>query len=61
MNRRKAIGKAMAKEESTEVAELKVEKEKADTMKGKNKVEVNPKLGEGMEMKKKKKDVDPDQ
>ena len=58
MNRRKAIGKAMAKEEFIgEVADTKPEEKekKMDVMKGKNKVEVNPKLGEGMEMKKDKK------
>ena len=58
MNRRKAIGKAMAKEEFIgEVAEAKVDdkEKKLDVMKGKNKIEVNPKLGEGMEMKKEKK------
>ena len=58
MNRRKAIGKAMAKEEFIgEVADSKPEEKekKMDVMKGKNKIEVNPKLGEGMEMKKDKK------
>jgi len=69
MNRRKAIGKAMTKEEFIgEVAETdKVDdnEKKMDVMKGKNKVVVNPKLGEGMEMDKKeekpkkKEDVDP--
>ena len=61
MNRRKAIGKAMAKEEFIgEVADTKPEEKekKMDVMKGKNKVEVNPKLGEGMEMKKDKKKED---
>ena len=51
MKRRKAIGKAMAKEEFIgEVADSKPgEKEKKiDVMKGKNKIEVNPKLGEGV-------------
>ena len=59
MNRRKAIGKAMAKEEFIgEVADTKPEQKekKMDVMKGKNKIEVNPKLGEGMEMKKDKKE-----
>ena len=63
MNRRKAIGKAMAKEEFIgEVADAKPEEKekKMDVMKGKNKIEVNPKLGEGMEMKKDKKDEDVD-
>ena len=63
MNRRKAIGKAMAKEEFIgEVADTKPEQKekKMDVMKGKNKIEVNPKLGEGMEMKKDKKDEDVD-
>ena len=63
MNRRKAIGKAMAKEEFIgEVADAKPEEKekKMDVMKGKNKIEVNPKLGEGMEMKKDKKDDDVD-
>ena len=63
MNRRKAIGKAMAKEEFIgEVADAKPEEKekKMDVMKGKNKIEVNPKLGEGMEMKKDKKDEDDD-
>ena len=63
MNRRKAIGKAMAKEEFIgEVAHTKPEEKekKMDVMKGKNKVVVNPKLGEGMEMKKDKKDEDDD-
>jgi len=58
MNRRKAIGKAMAKEEFIgEVADAKPEEKekKMDVMKGKNKIQVNPKLGEGMEMKKDKK------
>ena len=58
MNRRKAIGKAMAKEEFIgEVADSKPEEKekKMDVMKGKNKIQVNPKLGEGMEMKKDKK------
>ena len=53
MNRRKAIGKAMAKEEFIgEVTEKNGEdkEKKLDVMKGKNKIEVNPKLGEGMEM-----------
>ena len=53
MNRRKAIGKAMAKEEFIgEVTEKNGEdkEKKIDVMKGKNKIEVNPKLGEGMEM-----------
>jgi len=62
MNRRKAIGKAMTKEEFIgEVAETdKVDdnEKKLDVMKGKNKVVVNPKLGEGMEMKKDKKKED---
>ena len=60
MNRRKAIGKAMAKEEFIgEVAEtnkVDANEKKMDVMKGKNKIEVNPKLGEGMEMKKDKKE-----
>ena len=63
MNRRKAIGKAMAKEEFIgEVADAKPEEKekKMEVMKGKNKIEVNPKLGEGMEMKKDKKDEDVD-
>ena len=64
MNRRKAIGKAMAKEEFIgEVAEtdkVDANEKKLDVMKGKNKVVVNPKLGEGMEMKKDKKDEDVD-
>ena len=63
INRRKAIGKAMAKEEFIgEVADAKPEEKekKMDVMKGKNKIEVNPKLGEGMEMKKDKKDEDVD-
>ena len=63
MNRRKAIGKAMAKEEFIgEVVDTKPEEKekKLDVMKGKNKIEVNPKLGEGMEMKKDKKDEDDD-
>ena len=63
MNRRKAIGKAMAKEEFIgEVVDAKPEEKekKMDVMKGKNKIEVNPKLGEGMEMKKDKKDEDVD-
>ena len=64
MNRRKAIGKAMAKEEFIgEVAEtnkVDANEKKMDVMKGKNKIEVNPKLGEGMEMKKDKKDEDVD-
>ena len=64
MNRRKAIGKAMAKEEFIgEVAEtdkVDANDKKLDVMKGKNKVVVNPKLGEGMEMKKDKKDEDVD-
>ena len=51
MNRRKAIGKAMAKEEF--IGEVKDEKESEektiDVMKGKNKVKINPKLGEQME------------
>tara|TARA_B100000683_G_scaffold261615_1_gene287761 strand:- start:38 stop:1633 length:1596 start_codon:yes stop_codon:yes gene_type:complete len=58
MNRREKIGKAIAKEEFIgEVAEAKVDdkEKKLDVMKGKNKIEVNPKLGEGMEMKKEKK------
>ena len=58
MNRRKAIGKAMAKEEFIgEVVDAKPEEKekKMDVMKGKNKIQVNPKLGEGMEMKKDKK------
>ena len=68
MNRRKAIGKAMTKEEFIgEVADAEPEEKekKMDVMKGKNKVVVNPKLGEGMEMDKKeekpkkKEDVDP--
>ena len=65
MNRRKAIGKAMAKEEFIgEVAEtdkVDANEKKLDVMKGKNKDEVNPKLFEGMEMdkNKKKEDVDP--
>ena len=62
MNRRKAIGKAMAKEEFIgEVAEtnkVDANEKKVDVMKGKNKIEVNPKLGEGMEMKKDKKKED---
>ena len=51
MNRRKAIGKAMTKEEFIgEVADSKPEEKekKIDVMKGKNKIEVNPKLGEGV-------------
>jgi len=68
MKRRKAIGKAMAKEEFIgEVADSKPEEKekKMDVMKGKNKVVVNPKLGEAMEMDKKeekpkkKEEVDP--
>ena len=68
MNRRKAIGKAMAKEEFIgEVADAKPEEKekKMDVMKGKNKVVVNPKLGEAMDMgkkeekPKKKEEVDP--
>jgi len=68
MNRRKKIGKAIAKEEFIgEVADSKPEgkEKKIDVMKGKNKIEVNPKLGEAMEMDKKeekpkkKEDVDP--
>ena len=68
MNRRKAIGKAMAKEEFIgEVVDSKPEEKekKIDVMKGKNKIEVNPKIGEAMEMDKKeekpkkKEDVDP--
>ena len=54
LNRRKAIGKAIAKEEF--IREVNVEDEnkdanekKIDVMKGKNKVIVNPKLGEQME------------
>ena len=54
LNRRKAIGKAIAKEEF--IPEVNVEDEnqdanekKIDVMKGKNKVIVNPKLGEQME------------
>ena len=64
MHRRKAIGKAMAKEEFIgEVAEtnkVDANEKKMDVMKGKNKIEVNPKLGEGMEIKKDKKDEDVD-
>ena len=69
MNRRKAIGKAMAKEEFIgEVAEtnkVDANEKKLDVMKGKNKVVVNPKLGEAMDMDKKeekpkkKEEVDP--
>ena len=69
MNRRKAIGKAMAKEEFIgEVAEtdkVDANEKKLDVMKGKNKVIVNPKLGEAMDMDKKdekpkkKEEVDP--
>ena len=69
MNRRKAIGKAMAKEEFIgEVAEtdkVDANEKKIDVMKGKNKVVVNPKLGEAMDMDKKeekpkkKEEVDP--
>ena len=54
LNRRKAIGKAIAKEEF--IREVNVEDEnqdanekKIDVMKGKNKVIVNPKLGEQVE------------
>jgi hypothetical protein len=54
LNRRKAIGKAIAKEEF--IPEVNVEDENPDAnektidvMKGKNKVIVNPKLGEQME------------
>ena len=54
LNRRKAIGKAIAKEEF--IREVNVEDENPDAnektidvMKGKNKVIVNPKLGEQME------------
>ena len=69
MNRRKAIGKAMAKEEFIgEVAEtdkVDANEKKLDVMKGKNKVVVNPKLGEAKDMDKKeekpkkKEEVDP--
>jgi len=51
MNRRKAIGKAMTREEFIgEVldAESEDKEKKLDVMKGKNKVVVNPKLGEGV-------------
>jgi len=58
MNRRKAIGKAMAKEEFIgEVAETnKVDsnEKKVDVMKGKNKININPDMKEGMEKDKKK-------
>ena len=62
MNRRKAIGKAMAKEEFIgEVAETnKVDsnEKKVDVMKGKNKININPDMKE--EMKKDKKDEEDD-
>jgi len=58
MNRRKAIGKAMAKEEFIgEVAEtnkVDANKKKVDVMKGKNVIKVNPDMKEGMEKDKKK-------
>ena len=60
MNRRKAIGKAMAKEEFIgEVAEtdkVDANEKKIDVMKGKNKVKINPDMKE--EMKKDKKTED---
>ena len=58
MNRRKAIGKAMAKEEFIgEVAETnKVDsnEKKVDVMKGKNKININPDMKEEMKKDKKK-------
>ena len=58
MNRRKAIGKAMAKEEFIgEVAEtnkVDANQKKVDVMKGKNVIKVNPDMKEGMEKDKKK-------
>jgi len=60
MNRRKAIGKAMAKEEFIgEVAEtdkVDANEKKIDVMKGKNKIKINPDMKE--EMKKDKKTED---
>jgi len=62
MNRRKAIGKAMAKEEFIgEVAETnKVDsnEKKVDVMKGKNKININPDMKEEMKKDKKKGEED---
>ncbi len=62
MNRRKAIGKAMAKEEFIgEVAEtnkVDANQKKVDVMKGKNVIKVNPDMKEGMEKDKKKEEDD---
>ena len=56
MNRRKKIGKAIAKEEFIgEVAEtdkVDANDKKLDVMKGKNKVKINPNMGEEVKMKK---------
>ena len=64
MNRRKAIGKAMAKEEFIgEVAEtdkVDANTKKMDVMKGKNKIKINPDMKEEKHNDKKKKEEDDD-
>ena len=64
MNRRKAIGKAMKKEEFIgEVAEtdkVDANDKKLDVMKGKNKVKINPNMGEEVKMKKETEQEDDD-